>query len=108
MREDPKLHGTDAEKKLFNTEHQDWKKTGSKLAEAGIGVDMFIAAPGGVYMDVATMGELALRKRQVMEATNVDRLRLRCHRRRDILLSELPFPQRFAKVIKGTDTCCHP
>lgn len=56
MREDPKLHGTDAEKKLFNTEHQDWKKTGSKLAEAGIGVDMFIAAPGGVYMDVATMG----------------------------------------------------
>lgn len=109
MREDPKLHGTDAEKKLFNTEHQDWKKTGSKLAEAGIGVDMFIAAPGGVYMDVATMGELALRKRQVMKATNVvNRLRFRCHWWRDILLSELPFPQRSAEAIEGTGTCCHP
>jgi len=72
MREDPKLHGTDAEKKLFNTEHQDWKKTGSKLAEAGIGVDMFIAAPGGVYMDVATMGELRpCASAPVMKATNV-------------------------------------
>ena len=56
-REDPKVHGTDAEKKLFTTEHPGWKKTASKLAEAGIGVDMFIAAPGGAYMDVATMGE---------------------------------------------------
>lgn len=57
MREDPKVHGTDAEKKLFIAEHPDWKKTASRLAEAGIGVDMFIAAPGGVYMDVATMGK---------------------------------------------------
>lgn len=57
IREDPKVHGTDAEKKLFAVEHPDWKKTASKLAEAGIGVDMFIASPGGVYMDVATMGK---------------------------------------------------
>lgn len=57
MREDPKVHGTDAEKKLFTVDHPDWKKTASKLAEAGIGVDMFIASPGGVYMDVATMGK---------------------------------------------------
>lgn len=57
MREDPKVHGTDAEKKLFTPEHSGWKKTASKLAEAGIGVDMFIAAPSGVYMDVATLGK---------------------------------------------------
>jgi protein transport protein SEC24 len=56
MREDPKLHGTDAERKLFATENPAWKKTASKLAEAGVGVDMFMAAPGGAYLDVATIG----------------------------------------------------
>lgn len=56
MREDPKVHGTDAEKKLFNTDHTGWKKAANKLAEAGIGVDFFIAAPGGAYMDIATIG----------------------------------------------------
>lgn len=59
MREDPKVHGTDAEKKLFNTDHTPWKKTASKLAEAGIGVDFFLAAPSGTYMDVATIGRLS-------------------------------------------------
>ena len=56
MREDPKLHGTDAERKLFATENPAWKKTASKLAEAGVGVDKFMAAPGGAYLDVATIG----------------------------------------------------
>ncbi|KAJ5601860.1 hypothetical protein N7510_011394 [Penicillium lagena] len=55
-REDPKIHGTEAERKLFTTENPDWKKTASKMAEAGVGVDFFIAAPGGVYLDVATIG----------------------------------------------------
>lgn len=58
MREDPKVHGTDAERKLFTTENQAWKKTASKLAEAGIGLDLFMAAPGGAYLDVATIGVL--------------------------------------------------
>lgn len=59
MREDPKIHGTDAERKLFTTEHPVWKKTASKFADAGIGVDMFLAAPGGAYIDVATIGHLS-------------------------------------------------
>ncbi|KAJ5590901.1 Sec23/Sec24 beta-sandwich [Penicillium hetheringtonii] len=59
VREDVKIHGTDAERKLFTTENQAWKKTASKLAEAGVGVDLFIAAPGGTYMDVATMGHVS-------------------------------------------------
>lgn len=59
MREDPKIHGTDAERKLFTTENAAWKKTASKLAEAGVGVDLFVASPGGVYMDVATIGMFA-------------------------------------------------
>jgi len=56
MRDDGKGQGTDAEKKLFTTEHPNWKKAAAKLAESGIGVDFFIAAGGGVYMDIATIG----------------------------------------------------
>ncbi|KAJ5211843.1 uncharacterized protein N7498_003489 [Penicillium cinerascens] len=59
IREDPKIHGTDAERKLFTTENPAWKKTATKLAEAGVGVDFFIAAPGGTYMDVATIGHVS-------------------------------------------------
>jgi protein transport protein SEC24 len=57
MREDPKAHGTENERKLFAIEQPGWKKTAAKLAESGIGVDFFIAAPGGANMDVATIGE---------------------------------------------------
>ncbi|KAK9855955.1 hypothetical protein MYU51_001679 [Penicillium brevicompactum] len=58
-REDPKLHGTEGERKLFATENPAWKKTATKLAEAGVGVDVFMAAPGGVYLDVATIGHVS-------------------------------------------------
>lgn len=64
-REDPKVHGTDAERKLFTTENAAWRSTASKLAGAGIGVDMFIAAPNGTYMDVATIGESLLSGNEV-------------------------------------------
>ena len=50
MRDDPKVHGTDAER------NQAWRTTAGKMAEHGIGVDMFVAAPGGTYVDVATIG----------------------------------------------------
>ncbi|KMU75154.1 SFB3 protein, partial [Coccidioides immitis RMSCC 3703] len=59
MREDGKGQGTDAEKKLFTTEHPGWKKVATKMAESGVGVDFFIAAGGGKYMDVATIGHAA-------------------------------------------------
>ncbi|KAJ5094426.1 Sec23/Sec24 beta-sandwich [Penicillium angulare] len=59
VREDPKIHGTDAERKLFTTEDPTWRKTASKMSEAGVGVDFFIASPGGVYMDVATIGHVS-------------------------------------------------
>ncbi|PLB40845.1 Sec23/Sec24 family protein [Aspergillus candidus] len=58
MRDDPKIHGTDAERKLFTTEHPQWRQTATKMAGAGIGVDMFVAAPGGMYLDVATIGHV--------------------------------------------------
>ena len=58
MRDDNKLHGIETEKKLFQTEHAGWKRVASKMVESGIGVDFFIAAPGGVYMDIATIGKI--------------------------------------------------
>ncbi|KAA8646077.1 hypothetical protein EYZ11_001927 [Aspergillus tanneri] len=59
MRDDPKVHGTEAERKLFTTDHTAWRTAAGQLAEAGIGVDMFVAAPGGTYVDVATIGHIA-------------------------------------------------
>ena len=50
------MHGIETEKKLFQTEHPGWKKTATKMVESGVGVDFFIAAPGGAYMDIATIG----------------------------------------------------
>ncbi|PYH41893.1 Sec23/Sec24 family protein [Aspergillus saccharolyticus JOP 1030-1] len=58
LRDDPKVHGTDGERKLFTTDHTGWRETAGHLAEAGVGVDMFIAAPSGTYMDVATIGHV--------------------------------------------------
>ncbi|KAI5294085.1 COPII coat Sec23p-Sfb3p heterodimer component, partial [Ascosphaera acerosa] len=59
MREDPKAHGTDAEKKHLTTEHPDWKKTATRMADAGVGIDFFVVAPGGTYLDLATIGHTA-------------------------------------------------
>ena len=68
MRDDNKLHGIETEKKLFQTEHPGWKKTASKMVESGVGVDFFIAAPGGVYMDIATIGNLNRRLPVVIQS----------------------------------------
>ena len=58
VRDDGKMHGNDAEKKLFTTEHAEWKRTANKMVESGIGVDFFMAAPSGGYLDIATIGKL--------------------------------------------------
>ena len=57
LRDDGKSQGTDAERKLFGTENPEWKKTATKLAESGVGIDFFLAAASGGYMDLATIGE---------------------------------------------------
>lgn len=63
QRDDRSLHGTDGERKLYTTEDAGWKKTASKMAEAGVGVDFFIASPGGAYTDVATIGTIRPQKK---------------------------------------------
>ncbi|KAL3419687.1 Sec23/Sec24 trunk domain-containing protein [Phlyctema vagabunda] len=59
LRDDGKQHGGDAEKKLFSTEHPGWKKTADKMVSAGVGADFFLAAPGGGYLDIATIGHVS-------------------------------------------------
>jgi len=56
LRDKNDMHGLETEKKLFQTEHPGWRKLASKLVESGVGIDFFIAAAGGKYMDVATIG----------------------------------------------------
>jgi protein transport protein SEC24 len=57
LRDDGNSHNTDAEKKLMTTEHPGYKKVAQKMVESGIGVDFFMAAPSGGYLDIATIGE---------------------------------------------------
>ena len=61
LRDDGKGRDTDAEKKLFTTEHAGFKKTAQSMVTAGIGVDFFLAAAGGGYMDIATIGYVSSR-----------------------------------------------
>ncbi|KAM7204268.1 hypothetical protein V8F20_003681 [Naviculisporaceae sp. PSN 640] len=56
MRDDGKHAGGEPDKKLFSTEHPAWRKIGEKMVSLGVGVDFFMAAPSGGYLDIATVG----------------------------------------------------
>ena len=56
LRDKNDLHGIETEKKLFQTEHPGWRKLAGRMVENGVGTDFFIAAAGGKYMDIATIG----------------------------------------------------
>ncbi|KAL9111143.1 MAG: hypothetical protein Q9227_004406 [Pyrenula ochraceoflavens] len=55
-RDTGKTGDTDHERKLLTTEHPGFKKTAASMVSAGIGVDFFVAAAAGGYMDLATIG----------------------------------------------------
>lgn len=57
LRDDGNVHNTDAEKKLLKTEHPGFTKAAEKMVQNGIGIDFFMAAPSGGYLDIATIGE---------------------------------------------------
>jgi hypothetical protein len=56
LRDDGKIRDAENDKKLFTTEHPGWRKTAEKMVSSGVGVDFFLAAPGGGYLDIATIG----------------------------------------------------
>jgi protein transport protein SEC24 len=59
LREKPEMRDTDAEKKLFTTEHPGFLKLTRTMTENGVGVDFFLAAPQGGYLDIATIGHVS-------------------------------------------------
>ncbi|KAI1082450.1 beta-sandwich domain of Sec23/24 [Whalleya microplaca] len=59
LRDDGKYPGGEIDKKLFSTEHPAWKKVAEKMVAAGVGIDFFLAAPSGGYLDIATIGHVA-------------------------------------------------
>ncbi|EFQ86736.1 hypothetical protein PTT_17947 [Pyrenophora teres f. teres 0-1] len=59
LRDDGNMHNTDAERKLLQTEHPGFKKVAEKMVQNGIGVDFFLAAPSGGYLDIATIGHVS-------------------------------------------------
>ncbi|OAG03513.1 Sec23/Sec24 family protein-like protein [Paraphaeosphaeria sporulosa] len=59
LRDDGSMHNNDAEKKLLTTEHPGFKKVAQKMVESGVGVDFFMAAPSGGYLDIATIGHVS-------------------------------------------------
>ncbi|KAI9814287.1 MAG: COPII coat Sec23p-Sfb3p heterodimer component [Thelocarpon impressellum] len=59
LRDDGKIRDTESERKLFSTEHPGWKKTAEKMVQSGVGVDFFLAAAGGGYLDIATVGHVS-------------------------------------------------
>ncbi|OAK94663.1 hypothetical protein IQ06DRAFT_259849 [Phaeosphaeriaceae sp. SRC1lsM3a] len=58
-RDDGNVHNTDAEKKLLKTEHPGFVKIAEKMVQSGIGIDFFMAAPSGGYLDIATIGHVS-------------------------------------------------
>ncbi|KAL9041686.1 MAG: hypothetical protein Q9180_001116 [Flavoplaca navasiana] len=59
LRDKNDLHGIETERKLFQTEHAEWRTMANKMVASGIGVDFFLAAASGGYMDIATIGHVS-------------------------------------------------
>ncbi|KAK4903352.1 COPII coat Sec23p-Sfb3p heterodimer component [Elasticomyces elasticus] len=49
----------DASKEFLKTEHHGYKKCQADMVKAGVGIDFFVAAPMGGYLDIATIGFVA-------------------------------------------------
>lgn len=94
LRDDGKQHGGEQDKKLFTTEHPGWRKAADKMVATGVGIDLFLAAPGGGYLDIATIGKQMQTYMLITIMTNLCRSRRCCYWRRNILLPQLCFPKR--------------
>jgi len=105
LRDDGKQHGGDAEKKLFNTEHPGWRKTAEKMVAAGVGVDFFLAAPGGGYLDIATIGEPI--HSAISYRTKIFRSCVCFDWRRDFLLSQFCCTARQREATPRNCPYCH-
>lgn len=62
LRDKNDLYGIESEKKLFQIEHPGFRQIAGKMVESGIGIDFFLGASGGKYIDVATISMYILQK----------------------------------------------
>jgi protein transport protein SEC24 len=60
-RDKSQQHHDDGEhaKEILKAEHQLFKKCQAEMVKAGVGVDFFLSAPSGGYLDVATVGYIS-------------------------------------------------
>jgi protein transport protein SEC24 len=59
LRDAGKNPGGEIDKSLYTTEVPEWRKAAEKMVASGIGADMFLAAPSGGYLDIATVGHIS-------------------------------------------------
>lgn len=59
LRDEAKVHGGDFEKEMLQTKTSEYKKTATEMVASGIGVDFFMAAPTGGYLDLTTIGHVS-------------------------------------------------
>lgn len=59
LRDENRIANGEGDKKLIMTENPAWKKCAETMLQNGIGVDFFLASPGGGYLDIATIGLLS-------------------------------------------------
>lgn len=103
-RDDANSHNTDAERKLLTTEHPGFRKTAEKMVQNGIGVDFFMAAPSGGYLDIATIGKDKFSPFIKACMLTLHRPHFSYNRWRDILLSQFSLTSRYAQAGKGDYT----
>lgn len=70
LRDDSNVHNTDGERKLLQTEHPGFRKVAEKMVQNGVGIDFFLAAPSGGYLDIATIGRTIVLHRIVTSTDN--------------------------------------
>jgi protein transport protein SEC24 len=108
LRDDGNMHNTDAERKLLTTEHPGYRKAAQKMVESGIGIDFFMAAPSGGYLDIATIGKLGIPRSFLLVGFSSTYRPCFCNnRRRSILLSELPLSSRHSQAFKRDQAHSH-
>lgn len=106
LRDDGNTQNTDTERKLLSTEHPGFKKIAEKMVQNGIGIDFFMAAPSGGYLDIATIG-MSARGLILNIVLIITRSRLSYNRWRGVLLPQLPLTKGHVESEKGDHAHSH-
>lgn len=59
LRDDARIANGETDKKLIHSDTPAWKKVAEQMVKSGVGADFFLAAPGGGYLDISTIGQIS-------------------------------------------------